>query len=66
VFASYSHQDEAAVLQWARGAQMAGVNVFMDVLSLRTGSDWKKELEQAINSHDIFCLFWSKSARLCP
>src|SRR5688572_7291223 len=35
VFASYASADRAEVIQWARGAEVAGVDVFLDVLKLR-------------------------------
>ncbi len=62
VFASYCSKDESAVLQWVRGAKDVGIDVFMDVLSLRTDADWKEKIADAIEVSDRFCLFWSKPA----
>jgi hypothetical protein len=63
IFASYASDDRVDVLQWARGAAVAGVDVFLDVLTLREGSDWEKELFRYVPSRDLFCLFWSAPAR---
>jgi len=62
VFASYSHEDSIAVMQWARGAGSVGVNVFLDTLSLHAGSDWQSRLATAIEKCDLFCLFWSEAS----
>ncbi len=62
IFASYASDDRLDVLQWARGAEFAGLNVFLDVLTLREGSDWEKELIRHVPAKDLFCLFWSAAA----
>lgn len=66
VFASYASEDRLEVLRWARGAQTVGVDVFLDVLSLREGQYWEKELWKHIPSKDLFCLFWSEPASRSP
>jgi hypothetical protein len=63
IFASYAGTDRIDVLQWARGAQVAGVRVFLDVLSLRESADWERELFNVVPTSDLFCLFWSASAK---
>ncbi len=62
IFASYATEDRPEVLLWARGAQEAGVEVFVDVLTLRAGQDWEKKLWEQVPSRDRFCLFWSGPA----
>jgi hypothetical protein len=62
IFASYASEDRALVLQWARGAEAVGVDVFIDVVSLRAGSNWEVELFHQVPSRDLFSLFWSKPA----
>ena len=62
VFASYATDDRVDVLQWARGAEIAGVDVFLDVLKLRESSRWERELFEHIPTKDLFCLFWSAAA----
>lgn len=63
IFVSYSRRDLPAVMQWVRGARQAGADVFLDVLKLRAGQDWERELFEQVPSHDLFCLFWSRAAR---
>jgi hypothetical protein len=62
VFASYASEDRVDVLQWTRGAEFAGVNVFLDVLTLREGAAWETELQRHVPTKDLFCLFWSAPA----
>ncbi|GAB4522747.1 MAG: hypothetical protein OHK0046_35730 [Anaerolineae bacterium] len=62
IFISYSRKD-GRVAEAYRLAQMAlGNEVFMDTHSIRTGEDWRVALAQAIDSADIFQLFWSVNA----
>lgn len=62
-FASYASVDRDEVLRCVQGIQATGVEVFVDVLSLRSGADWETELYSHIRSRDIFYLFWSNAAR---
>lgn len=65
-FASYASADRINVLQWARGAQSVGVDVFLDVLSLREGQNWEQELWRQVSARDAFFLCWSEAARQSP
>ena len=63
-FASYASQDQSRVLdRVAAVAISAGLQVFMDCLSLHPGEFWKPRLEEEIVSSDLFLLFWSQHAR---
>lgn len=64
-FASYADADRDAVLARVQGMQKESpmLEVFMDVLSLRSGQYWERELWRVIPTHDVFYLFWSASAR---
>ena len=62
IFASYASQDRLDVLRWTQGAETLGVDVFVDVLTLRAGSNWTVELFRQVPAMDLFCLFWSKAA----
>ena len=62
-FASYASPDREKVVQRVQGITAAGVNVYLDVASLRTGHEWEKQLFDAIESADVFYLFWSSFAR---
>jgi hypothetical protein len=66
IFVSYSRQD-TQVAENYRLAQLAlGNEVFMDTYSIRVGEDWRAALAKAIDSADIFQLFWSKHAAQSP
>jgi len=62
IFVSYSVKDKA-VAEAYRFAQLALNNdVFMDYYSLQSGANWQAALADAIDTADIFQLFWSKHA----
>ena len=63
-FASYASEDRDAVLARIQGIQKVApkLEVFLDVLNLRSGEDWNRRLRKEIPSRDIFYLFWSESA----
>ena len=62
IFISYSRRDKA-VAEAYRQAQVAlGNDVFMDTYSIRTGEDWRAALARAIDSADVFQLFWSENS----
>jgi hypothetical protein len=62
-FASYASQDRSEVLRRVQGIQAAGTEVFLDIVSLRSGEDWERVLYREINTCDGFFLFWSRNAR---
>lgn len=64
-FASYASPDRDAVLARIQGIQTAipQLNIFLDVMSLRSGQFWEEELWKVIPASDIFYLFWSGHAR---
>ena len=39
------------------------LDVFLDVLSLRSGEDWAQALVRTIPASDVFYLFWSEHAK---
>ena len=63
-FASYASQDRTEVLARVQGMQKANpcLDVFLDVLSLRSGQDWEQHLSYLILTRDVFFLFWSRNA----
>jgi serine/threonine-protein kinase len=61
-FASYASADRDEVLRRVQGIVAAGVDVFLDVLSLRAGDEWEDLLVKNIREKDIFYLFWSVAA----
>ncbi len=59
-FASYSSKDRARVLDRVAAVRIAaGLDIFLDCLSLNPGEAWKPRLAQEIRARDLFLLFWS-------
>ena len=63
-FASYASEDRAKVLGRIQGMQkiLPKLEVFIDVVSLRSGQKWEEELWKVIPTYDVFYLFWSVHA----
>jgi hypothetical protein len=61
-FASYANQDRLEVLKRVQGIEAAGIKVWLDVVGLRPGDDWTREIQEWIRKADIFYLFWSRHA----
>jgi len=63
-FASYAREDAREALSCIQGMTKAvpGLDVFVDVVSLRSGQDWATRLEQEILASDVLYLFWSRAA----
>ena len=64
-FASYASEDRAKVLGRIQGMQkiLPKLEVFIDVVSLRSGQKWEQELWKVIPTYDVFYLFWSVNAK---
>lgn len=64
-FASYARKDRDLVLPRIQGLQKAlpSLSIFMDIISLRSGQNWEKEIMSIIPAKDVFYLFWSENAR---
>jgi hypothetical protein len=64
-FASYANADRNEVLARVQGIQKIApdLDVFLDVVKLRSGQDWASQLKKEIELRDIFYLFWSDNAR---
>lgn len=63
-FASYSSIDRQRVIDRLASIRVsAGIEVFLDCLSLRPGEEWKPRLAAEIEERDQFLLFWSKTAK---
>ncbi|HYV46164.1 MAG TPA: toll/interleukin-1 receptor domain-containing protein, partial [Myxococcaceae bacterium] len=62
-FASYAAEDRARVLDRVSAVRIAaGVDVFMDCLSLRAAQYWAACLANEISQREVFMLFWSEHA----
>ena len=64
-FASYASEDRDQVLGRLQGMQKRtpSLEIFLDVLALRSGQNWEQELYHEISRSDVFYLFWSEFAR---
>ncbi len=64
-FASYASEDRDAVLARIQGIQKAApyMQIFVDVISLRSGEDWERRLLDIIPRMDVFYLFWCRHAK---
>ena len=62
VFISYSHLDEDQVKFIAQAYKAIGVNYFFDRHYLEAGSVYPLEIQEYIDSADLFILCWSKNA----
>jgi HEAT repeat protein len=67
-FASYASEDRPDVVARIQGMQKLAphLDVFLDVVSLRSGEAWKKRVEEEVASRDTFYLFWSVAASRSP
>lgn len=63
-FASYASADRDEVLARIQGIQkvLPNLDVFLDVVSLRSGQRWSERLAEEITCRDVFYLFWSQAA----
>ena len=64
-FASYASADRDEVLGRLQGIRKAApyLDIFFDVLTLRSGQKSVEETETMIPASDVFYLFWSLNAR---
>ena len=62
IFPSYARKDLEIVEQIKEYAQITGDKYLQDLLELRAGENWKDWMKQAIESADIFQLFWSSNS----
>ena len=63
-FASYASEDRIDVLGRLEGLKkgLKNLEIFIDVITLRSGEDWENKIDAFINTSDIFYLFWSSAA----
>ena len=63
-FASYASEDRNAVLSRIQGMKKVApdLDIFFDVISLRSGENWKEKIVEHVPNKDVFYLFWSQFA----
>jgi hypothetical protein len=62
-FVSYSSKDREIVERSVGLLALAEIDYFQDVRDLKPGEPWRSQLESAIDTCDLFLLFWSSNAR---
>lgn len=66
-FASYASEDRSRALDRIAAVKIsAGLDIWVDCLSLNPGEQWKSRLHQEICQRDLFLLFWSRHAKESP
>ena len=66
VFVSYAREDLPEVLKRVAALRAVGIPVAQDLLSLKPGAPWERQLFEMIAECDLFLLFWSASASASP
>ena len=63
-FASYASEERNKVTGRIQGMLkiMPELDIFLDVMSLRSGDNWARKIEDEIIARDVFYLFWSRAA----
>ena len=62
IFISYAHQDESKVKYIASAYRAQGVDYFFDRQYLKPGDIFPLEIQEYIDTADLFILCWSKNA----
>jgi hypothetical protein len=62
-FAPTRHSTRAEMLKRAQGVLAAGLETFIDVMTLRPGDVWNPKILGAIDKSDLFVVIWSNNAR---
>ena len=64
-FMSYAHMDRHDVMLIIQGIKKVrpDLKLFVDVDSLRSGTNWEKAVKAEIDRRDMFFLCWSRNAR---
>lgn len=63
-FACYSSEDRDEVIGRVQGMMkvLPSLDIYLDILNLRSGDDWANTIRPHIDSKDVFYLFWSAPA----
>jgi hypothetical protein len=61
-FVSYASEDRPRVLARLQSFDVTGLQYFKDVLDLKPGERWERELYRHIDEADVFLLSWSTAA----
>jgi type VI secretion system protein ImpJ len=61
-FVSYASEDRSIAADVAQLLEIQGIDYFLDQISQRVGSEWRREIEKHIEDADLFLLCWSRHA----
>jgi hypothetical protein len=64
-FCCYASADRNQVIYCIQGIKKVApdMEIFLDVLLLRSGENWEEKIREIIPQNDIFYLFWSQNAK---
>lgn len=62
-FISYASRDRAEVMKRVQVLDTLCISYFQDVLSLRAGDFWERDLYRLIDESDVLLLFWSRASQ---
>jgi TIR domain len=62
IFISYARSDKVIAEQLTRSFKQQGLSVWLDYESLKPGSSWQDELENALRRADIFVVVLSEDS----
>jgi TIR domain len=62
IFLTYSHHDQAPVLELARAFRRLGYRTFLDNASIPVGERWKLRIEKDLRASRVCILCWSEKA----
>jgi TIR domain-containing protein len=63
IFVSYATKDRTEVLKRLQMLSSMRIPFFQDLLNLKPGDRWRRELFRHIDESDLFLLFWSRAAK---
>lgn len=62
-FISYSRKDSVLVLEKVQMLEAQGIECFLDMMTFKSGEDWKEKINYYIDLCDVFFLFWSSASK---
>jgi hypothetical protein len=65
-FISYSRKDSEMVLEKVQMLEAQGIQCYLDMMTFRSGEDWKQMIDHYIDECDVFFLFWSNASKSSP
>jgi hypothetical protein len=63
VFVSYSHHDAALIARFVKLMRTTNDWVFLDSDSIKTGKQWRREVDTALSSATLIVVFWCRHSQ---